>query len=123
MIIYWITWFYICFCNIFIASKNKFSKLFFVLTSIYLFVFVGFRYQVGADWYNYLFFYELGKDTDLKLILLGSDPAYKILNYMGHVFGYQDTFFVNAICGFLVINNDIECFAKKMEEVILDEKI
>ena len=25
--------------------------------------------------------------------------------------------------GFLVINNDIECFAKKMEEVILDEKM
>ena len=103
MVIYWVIWFYLCLCNIFSSYKNGFGKVILIITFLFLFVFIGFRYQVGADWYNYLFFYELGKDTDLKLILLGSDPAYKILNYLGHVFGYQDTFFVNAICGFLVL--------------------
>ncbi|NNH79046.1 EpsG family protein [Acinetobacter sp. ANC 5380] len=103
MVIYWVIWFYLCLCNIFSSYKNGLGKVILIITFLFLFIFIGFRYKVGADWYNYLFFYELNKDTDLKSIILGSDPAYNILSYMGRVFGYQDTFFVNAICGFLVL--------------------
>lgn len=103
MIIYWITWFYICFCNIFIASKNKFSKLFFVLTSIYLFVFVGFRYQVGGDWYNYIYFYDLTRYSSLNAVILGGDPGYNLLNFLGNSLGYSDTIFVNVVCAFLIL--------------------
>lgn len=103
MIIYWITWFYICFCNIFIASKNKFSKLFFVLTSIYLFVFVGFRYQVGGDWGNYLYFYNQAYGKTLTEVISLGDPAYNFLNFLGNYLEIPDTILVNAICGFLVL--------------------
>ena len=102
MIIYWVIWFYLCLCNIF-YSYNVWGRIVLIITFLFLFLFIGFRYNVGVDWYNYLFFYELTKYTDLKSVFLGSDPAYNILNYIGHIFGYQDTFFVNAICSFLVL--------------------
>ncbi|NNG81648.1 EpsG family protein [Acinetobacter sp. ANC 5378] len=103
MVIYWLIWFYLCLCNMLSSYKNNVGKVFLIITFLFLFIFIGFRYKVGVDWYSYLLFYELTKYTDLKSIILGVDPAYNILNYIGNILGYQDTFFVNAICGFLAL--------------------
>lgn len=103
MVIYWLTWFFICCANLFGTYRNRLDKVFFVLMGVYLFFFVGFRYQVGGDWYNYLFFYDLAKYMDLHSVLLNGDPAYNLLNYFGNKLEYKDTILVNAICGFLVL--------------------
>lgn len=103
MIIYWLLWVGLCLANIFSSYRGENEKLFFYFTALIFFLFIGFRYQVGGDWYNYLYFYDLIKYSDLKSIFLGGDPAYNLLNYWGNKLGFTDTILVNAICGFLVI--------------------
>lgn len=103
MIIYWFIFFYLVFANFITSYKNYISKLFFYFTVIFIFLFVGFRYKVGADWYNYLHFYKSHKYTNLESIFIGGDPAYNFLNYISHFFNYYDTFFVNAVCGFIAL--------------------
>lgn len=103
MVIYWIIWFYLCLCNFFSSYKSDLGRVVLIITCLFLFLFIGFRYKVGVDWYNYLHFYESSKYSGLKFIFIEGDPAYNILNYIGHFFNYYDTFFVNAVCGFIVL--------------------
>ncbi|AOA56997.1 EpsG family protein [Acinetobacter larvae] len=103
MIIYWAIWMYICLCNILTSYNKVFSKIIFIFTAFFLFFIIGFRYEVGGDWFNYLFFYDLAKYEQLSSIILGPDMGYNLLNYMGNHLGFKDTIFVNAVCAAIVV--------------------
>lgn len=102
MIIYWVVWFLLCFVNIF-QKKDFYNKLFLFLFSILLVFFIGFRYEVGADWWNYLDLYDKHKFLDLSDLFLGGDIGYTSLNILSHYLGLKDTILVNFVCGFLVV--------------------
>lgn len=55
-----------------------------LLTAVFYVVVIGFRYEVGADWYNYLANYEqIGRMTAPEIIRLG-DPAFQILSLVSY---------------------------------------
>lgn len=103
MIIYWLFFLYLIAINFVASYKSYISKMVFYFTIFFIFLFVGFRYKVGADWYNYLYFYESSKYYSLNSIFSGGDPAYNFLNYISHFLNYPDNIFVNAFCSFLVL--------------------
>ncbi len=89
--------------NLIGSYKNYTSKIIFYFTIVFIFLFVSFRYEVGADWGNYLFWYEYSSKQSLREIIHGSDPAYNLLNYLSNYLGYSDTILVNTISSFLVL--------------------
>lgn len=102
MLIYWFIYFFICISVLFCNVKSIYSKLIFIFTMLFMVFFIGFRYEVGADWKNYLVIYDYFKYIDFKEALFISDIAYSILNYISQSLGFEDTIFVNVICGLLV---------------------
>lgn len=47
-----------------------------------LFLFVGFRYQVGCDWYGYLYNWHLMKGQPLEAVFQIKEPAHWVLIYL-----------------------------------------
>lgn len=58
---------------------------------------VGLRYQVGADWFNYLQIFHLTAFVDFSTSLGVGDPGYQALNWLVQRAG-ADVWLVNLIC-------------------------
>lgn len=71
-----------------------------VATATILIIFVGLRYEVGADWYNYLYLYNKITHGSLGAALATSDPAYAVLNWIAGKAGLA-IWFPNLICATL----------------------
>lgn len=70
-----------------ISEKSKYtttkkSSGFILLFFIADFFFVGFRLEVGSDWYNYLGMLEFTKDKDLFEVFGRSEPGYILINWV-----------------------------------------
>lgn len=65
-----------------------------------LIIFVGLRYEVGADWYNYLYLYNKITRGSLSTALATSDPGYALLNWIAGQAGLA-IWFPNLICATL----------------------
>lgn len=85
-----------------LGESSKFSarrqstfglKLFFLLLT----VFVGFRYEVGPDWWPYLGLYEWVSAQKFADSLGRSDPAYVLINFISGKVG-GGIVLVNLIC-------------------------
>lgn len=76
------------------------SRLFKIITLLLLITFVGLRFEVGADWFNYYNIYNTIVVSDIRKSLTITDPAYGILNYLASILGY-DIWFVNLICAII----------------------
>jgi hypothetical protein len=63
-------------------------------------VFVGFRYEVGGDWINYLRIFNLIQYAEISEVASFADPGYAVLNQMAHWFGFE-IWFVNLVCAAL----------------------
>jgi hypothetical protein len=61
---------------------------------------IGFRYQVGGDWENYLLIFDWAGTLNATEALTYGDPAYTFLNYVAQWLGY-DMWFVNLVCGLI----------------------
>lgn len=86
-----------------ITDSNQLNKSFFfnpnwLLAYIALTLFIGFRYQVGADWYAYQEQVELMTGEEYSLFY--RDPAYSTLNWLGANLG-GNIYFVNLICAII----------------------
>ena len=73
----------------------SFAALWMLLT-----IAVGFRYGVGADWYNYTVMYRYISMLSLEAALELSDPAYALLNWLAADWNLGPVY-VNVICGAL----------------------
>lgn len=61
---------------------------------------VGLRYQVGADWETYEFYFRWASYASLGRVLQLSDPAYQFLNWSVQQLG-GGMWWVNLLCGLI----------------------
>lgn len=75
---------------------NNFSPSW-LLTFVLLVLFIGFRYEVGADWGQYISLLESMRDEPFQAFLTISDVGYGLLNWLGaNIWG--DIYLVNIVC-------------------------
>ncbi len=91
-------------CVLFALSNNKKvqkSSLLWFITFLYFVFFIGFRHQVGGDWFSYISHFEgIGYYDTLTEVLIESDPGYYGLNWIVYTLGLE-IYTVNFICAFL----------------------
>lgn len=86
------------------------SRLFKIITIYLLIIFVGLRFQVGADWSNYNAIFKTISNKDIIGALSFTDPAYGLLNFMAFKFNYN-IWFVNLICA-VIFFHGLDYFCK-----------
>lgn len=62
----------------------------------FLVMMIGWRHNVGADWFSYLIHIENAADTNIIRIIVASDPAYEMLNLLSSRYNL-DVYFVNIV--------------------------
>jgi hypothetical protein len=79
-------------------TRNREAGL--AVFSLFLVAMIGFRYQVGGDWFSYLDqFRELGQ-LSLRELATAGDPGYALLNWLSARIG-GDIWLVNLVCAVL----------------------
>ena len=93
---YIITWLVWLFCALFYLNKRRVKLYPVIALTLVLAFFVGFRDDIGIDWYNYVFFYENGFALDRDGGLY--EPLFSALRFLFYLsgFSYQIFFFVLA---------------------------
>ncbi len=81
---------------------EKTSSLGLGLFALLLVVVVGFRHEVGADWFNYLNPLVTALDQTWFEVMTSSDPAYGLLTWIAANFG-GGLYLVNLVCGFIFV--------------------
>ena len=69
-----------------------------VAVGIVLTLLIGFRYEVGGDWFNYFHYLEDVAGLMLDEVILNSDPGYQVLNWLSLEMDW-DIFGVNLMAG------------------------
>jgi hypothetical protein len=59
-------------------------------------VMVGYRFEVGGDWFNYIDMLDLVAGSDLTQVLTSTEPGYRLLNWISLQMGW-DIVAVNAM--------------------------
>ncbi len=72
-----------------------------VIATIFIII-IGYRFQVGGDWYNYLSHFRLISYLTVSEVLGRSDPGYYLINWYMQDWGF-DIYAVNLICGAIFI--------------------
>lgn len=73
-----------------------------ILGGILIFVMIGFRYEVGADWQTYQFIFAFAGRVDLARVLGIGDPGYQLLNWTVQQLG-GEVLWVNVVCASLLV--------------------
>ena len=63
---------------------------------------IGFRHEVGGDWFHYLRHFEVDSRGTLLEAIGRGDPAYHALNWVVNELG-GDIYWVNLVCGAIVM--------------------
>lgn len=79
------------------GSYRLLNSFLFYGSCLFLFAFVGFRYQVGCDWFSYIH-YANSADPDLSTALEQRDPLFHALVYIVHASGFDFYPAINVIC-------------------------
>lgn len=83
------------FFSFFSLKPNKVSHFIFLTFILFLLFFVGFRYEIGCDWDNYVsMFNTINKN------LYSTDFGYSIINILAYKMDF-DIVFVNFLCAIL----------------------
>lgn len=67
----------------------------FILTAL-----IGWRFQVGGDWFSYLRYYYRADEMSFADLTMRDDPGYWLVNIVSSQLGWG-VIGVNALCGFL----------------------
>ena len=86
----------------------------FLTLLFFLFLMTGLRFEVGADWKNYLQIYDWFKGLNFLESLSVTDPSYGILNYISQQLGLADTILINFSCA-LIFYTCFYFICKKMD--------
>jgi len=83
-------------------TDQTFSLAFWLYAFLLLMV-VGYRHEVGGDWFNYFKPLVFALDqTWYEGMMSGGDPAYGLLTWIAANFG-GGIYFVNFVCGFVFV--------------------
>ncbi len=72
------------------------------LFAMLLVFFVGLRFEIGPDWYQYVSILEFVYGKSIPEILSRSEPSYIILNWITSKLGFE-LWFVNSVCAIISI--------------------
>ncbi len=75
-------------------------------------VLIGFRFQVGGDWFSYLDYLYRARGASLADTLAGKDPGYQLLNWISAWMGWGVTG-VNLVSG-LVLSIGLAVFCRSL---------
>ncbi len=90
------------------------TRVMIVVVGVLYFVMIGFRFQVGADWNNYIFIYNLRHSWPLWKVLTQREPGYGLLMWAAGQLGWG-IIFVNVFSG-LVFTWGLLAVAKRCRE-------
>lgn len=102
MLVYWLIF---AFWSVVAVQAERRSdhdprQLLFTAAAIIMTALIGFRYQVGADWYNYLEIFNNLSLLTLPDALRATDPGYGLFNWLAVQLGFG-VVFVNVLCAIL----------------------
>ncbi|PRQ62661.1 EpsG family protein [Vibrio sp. V01_P9A10T6] len=98
---YIILWIFLVISNFTISQiDRRLGHFFFKFSLFIIFILVGFRHQVGGDWYSYLSIFDELRYASLPQALLFTDPAYGAFNWLAHQLGFT-VHFVNVVCALI----------------------
>lgn len=78
-----------------------------------LVLFVGFRWQVGCDWYGYLNIFEGARQASLEEAVTDREPGFALLNVFVHYLGLE--YFTVNVVGALLFFVGLYFFARREE--------
>src|SRR6266852_2356121 len=79
---YLLTYFGLCLGGSVTFGNPPARKVIYAIALIFLFLFVGFRYEVGCDWKGYEFLFDAARYWTMDDSLQGSEPAFSIIVYL-----------------------------------------
>ncbi|EDM22992.1 EpsG family protein [Caminibacter mediatlanticus] len=100
MAIYFIIYFICAYIALFLDKKQQKNILLFIVFGVFLSFIIGFRYQVGGDWYNYLAHYEFTKHETINEILKRPEILHYLLNWIAAKNNWG-VYFTNVIYGII----------------------
>ncbi len=83
-----------------------------LVTIAVLSLLIGFRFQVGGDWFSYLDYLYRARGASLADTLAGKDPGYQLLNWISAWMGWGVTG-VNLVSG-LVLSVGLAVFCRSL---------
>ncbi|MBM9605794.1 EpsG family protein [Desulfopila inferna] len=98
------------------AARNMRSWLW-LLTGITFAFLIGFRFEVGGDWFSYIFHYRRMVGAPFESIWMQKDPGYAALNWLTAQVDGQ-IYLVNLVCGAIVMAGVI-IFARQQPRPLL----
>lgn len=111
--IYAVVYALLCLLVPFGADRRGKNVILLAFVSAALFVFVGFRWEVGCDWTGYLNIFDLARGGTIEESLNSREPAFALLNVYIHQLGL-DYLYVNVTASFLFFVG-LFLFAKRQE--------
>jgi len=99
MLPYFLCWIWIAWPAF--AGRQYWSVLTTFLISLFLSIFIGLRYEIGADWFNYLPYLDRQYGMPIGFALLSTEPGYAIINWISSRLDWG-VFGVNLICGGII---------------------
>ena len=81
-----------------ISENHKISIISSLFLLVLLTIFIGFRYEIGVDWDQYLYIVEKFKDASISDIFSNAEPGYMFISSLGgSLFQDNGIYFVNLI--------------------------
>ena len=103
MIIYWFMYLFPAgITMIYVSRYPKYSNLLWLGIGLLFVVLIGFRHEVGGDWYHYVHHYKRVIGVSLDAALVRGDPGYIFLNWIMASWGWG-MYGVNVIAAFIFI--------------------
>jgi hypothetical protein len=82
------------------APERRSASIALLAGSALVWLVIGLRYEVGADWETYKFLYSYAGVAGLGRVLSLGDPGYQLLSWSVHQTG-AEIWALNLICGFV----------------------
>ena len=79
MILYNVIFFSLVLTQFSLKTNSHWRTLVYPIVLCLLFIFAGFRFEVGCDWFGYLNQWQLQKDLPIQLALLNTDPTWWVM--------------------------------------------
>ena len=103
MLVYWALFAFFLVGAFFEARRKPFTAIhrpIWLLGGLLIFVMIGFRYEVGADWQTYEFIFSYAGYVSLDRLIEIGDPGYQLLNWTVQQLG-GEVLWVNVACALL----------------------
>jgi len=92
-------------------NKNTTQKILLFFTGFIYIFFIGFRHEVGMDWFNYILIYDYISDGTIKHGINRTEPAYALLNWLSAQMSF-DIYGSNFIIAIIFVSGLINLAGK-----------